>query len=68
MGSWAEPRRSPEKHLDSDGECREQIAFSISWIEPKDTGLLAINFFQGNLELALVLPAQRLEEVFHAEP
>lgn len=67
MGSWAEPRRSLEKHLDSDGECREQIAFSISWIQPKDNGL-AINFFHGDLELALPLPAHRLEEVFHADP
>lgn len=67
MGRWAEPRRSPEKHLDSDGECREQIAFSIFWIQPKDTELLTINFFQGDLELALALPAHRLEEVFHAE-
>lgn len=67
MGRWAEPRRSPEKHLDSDGDCREQIAFSISWIQPKDTELLAINFFQRDLELALALPAHRLEEVFHAE-
>lgn len=40
----------------------------LSWIQPKDPGLLAINFFHGDLKLALGLPAHRLEEVFHAEP
>lgn len=44
-----------------------RLHFSIVWVQPKDTGLLAINFFQGDLELALALLAHKMKEVFHAD-